>query len=91
MYEMAIKYVNIFHWKALQNLPKLGFWVWKYTIWQPCIYARVTFCLPEINSKIRMNTTGFSGTFDSALISPIVLLHAGTVRPSSLMQQSQVL
>jgi hypothetical protein len=24
--QMAIKYINIFHSKALQNLPKLGFW-----------------------------------------------------------------
>jgi hypothetical protein len=33
---MAIKYTNIFHCKTLQNLPKLGFLVWKYAIWQPC-------------------------------------------------------
>jgi hypothetical protein len=26
---MAIKYPNIYHSKALQNLPKLGFLVWK--------------------------------------------------------------
>jgi hypothetical protein len=36
---MVIEYLhihnNIFHSKALQNLPKLGLWVWKYTIWQP--------------------------------------------------------
>jgi hypothetical protein len=32
---MAIKYTNIVNWKTLQNLPKLGFWVWKCTIWQP--------------------------------------------------------
>jgi hypothetical protein len=31
---MAIKYTNIFHSKTFQNLPKLGFMVWKYTIWQ---------------------------------------------------------
>jgi hypothetical protein len=29
---MAIKYTNVFHFKALQNLTKLGFLVWKYTI-----------------------------------------------------------
>jgi hypothetical protein len=33
---MAIKYTNIFHSKTLQNLPKFGFLVLKYTIWQPC-------------------------------------------------------
>jgi hypothetical protein len=29
-------YTKIFHSKTLQNLPKLGFLVWKQTIWQPC-------------------------------------------------------
>jgi hypothetical protein len=28
--------INIFHCKTLQNLPKIGFWVRKQTIWQPC-------------------------------------------------------
>jgi hypothetical protein len=32
---MALKYTNIFHFKALQNWPKFGFFVWKYAIWQP--------------------------------------------------------
>jgi hypothetical protein len=36
IFQMAIKYTNFFHFKALQNVPKLEFWVWKYTIWQPC-------------------------------------------------------
>jgi hypothetical protein len=27
---MAVKYTNIFHSEALQKLPKLVFWVWKY-------------------------------------------------------------
>jgi hypothetical protein len=30
IYKMAIKYTIIFHCKTLQNLPKLGFLVWKY-------------------------------------------------------------
>jgi hypothetical protein len=34
---MAVKYTNIFHCKTLQNLPKFGFLVLKYTIWQPCL------------------------------------------------------
>jgi hypothetical protein len=34
MFQMAIVYANIFHSKALPNLPKLGFLVCKYTIWQ---------------------------------------------------------
>jgi hypothetical protein len=37
---LAIKYANLFHFKALQNLPKLGFLDWKDTIWQPCIQAK---------------------------------------------------
>jgi hypothetical protein len=41
IFQMAIctylNYTNIVHFKALQNLPKISFWGWKYTIWQPCI------------------------------------------------------
>jgi hypothetical protein len=32
---MGIKYTYIFHSKPIPNLPKLGFLVRKYTIWQP--------------------------------------------------------
>jgi hypothetical protein len=32
---MAIEYTNLAHSKTLQKLPKLGFWVSRYTIWQP--------------------------------------------------------
>jgi hypothetical protein len=35
--QMDIKFTNIFHCKTHQNLPKLGFLGWKYTIWQPCL------------------------------------------------------
>jgi hypothetical protein len=35
IYQMAIKYINIFHCNSLQNIPKVVFLVWKYTIWQP--------------------------------------------------------
>jgi hypothetical protein len=34
--KMVIEYTNLFHFQPLQNLPKLGFLVLKYTIWQPC-------------------------------------------------------
>jgi hypothetical protein len=34
-----MKYTNSFHYKTLQNLPKLGFLVWKKTIWHPCLLA----------------------------------------------------
>jgi hypothetical protein len=33
--KLSINYTNFFHCKTLQNLPKLGFLVWKYAIWQP--------------------------------------------------------
>jgi hypothetical protein len=34
--QKAIKYTNIFHFQALQNLPKFGFLaLCKNTIWQP--------------------------------------------------------
>jgi hypothetical protein len=42
-FEVVPKYINIIQSKALQNLPKLGFLVWKETIWQPC-----TQKIPEI-------------------------------------------
>jgi hypothetical protein len=32
---MAINHSKILHCKSLQNLPKFGFFVWKYAIWQP--------------------------------------------------------
>jgi hypothetical protein len=35
MDRMDIKYTNLFHCKTLQSLPKLGFLVWKQTIWHP--------------------------------------------------------
>jgi hypothetical protein len=34
--QMAIKYTNIFQYKTLQNLPKLGILFLNYTIRQPC-------------------------------------------------------
>jgi hypothetical protein len=39
---MDIKFTNIFHYKTLQNLPKLGIWVWNYTIWQPWLSVQKT-------------------------------------------------
>jgi hypothetical protein len=35
IFQMGITSTNIFHSKALQPLPSLGFLVWKWTIWQP--------------------------------------------------------
>jgi hypothetical protein len=47
---MAIKYINIFQSKALQNLLKLGFLVWKQTIWQPWLEEKYSgYLLRSIN------------------------------------------
>jgi hypothetical protein len=35
LFQMATKYTNIFYSKALQHVPYIRIWVWKYTIWQP--------------------------------------------------------
>jgi hypothetical protein len=35
MYQVSIKYTDIFQCKTLQNLPKFGYLFWKLTIWQP--------------------------------------------------------
>jgi hypothetical protein len=42
MYQMVVKYANIFHSNALQNIPKLELLVCKDTIWQPwvCLLRR---------------------------------------------------
>jgi hypothetical protein len=39
LFQIAIKCPNILHSKALQNLPKLGLSVSKYSIWQPWFQA----------------------------------------------------
>jgi hypothetical protein len=33
---MAKGNTNLLHSKALRKFPELGFWFWKYSIWQPC-------------------------------------------------------
>jgi hypothetical protein len=35
IYKMAIKYTNILKYKVFQNIPKSGYLLSKYTIWQP--------------------------------------------------------
>jgi hypothetical protein len=39
IFQMTTKYTDILLSKPLQNLPKLWFWVWKHTIWQPCCFV----------------------------------------------------
>jgi hypothetical protein len=64
IYQMAINYtkwqqirakghkIYIFHCKTLQNLPKSGFLVWKYIIWQPWMSASIrTEIFHRINRK----------------------------------------
>jgi hypothetical protein len=40
-----IIHINIFQSKALKNVRKSGFLVWKQTIWQPCVYVDVVFVM----------------------------------------------
>jgi hypothetical protein len=51
--QTAKKYTNIFNCKTLHNLPKLGFLVWKYTIWQPwqevIVVLQVQFLASRLN------------------------------------------
>jgi hypothetical protein len=40
-----------------KNIPKLGFLVWKYTIWQPCSWAMsqyfgLNFCRTQFDANI---------------------------------------
>jgi hypothetical protein len=42
-FQVTIKYTNIFHCKALQNLPKLGFLVWKYMYHLATLDGRRTY------------------------------------------------
>jgi hypothetical protein len=69
MYQVALKYTNIFHSKAFQNIPKLVFLYWKYTIWQPWstygVQNRpkiVTLTPVEIWLFRGANLTGLAGT-----------------------------
>jgi hypothetical protein len=55
---MDIKYTNIFLCKTLQNLPKFGFLVWKYTIWQPCGADFRHFVRKEKKTKERKRNNG---------------------------------
>jgi hypothetical protein len=40
-YQLPIKYTNVILCRTLQNLPKLGFLVRKYAIWQPSDSAKI--------------------------------------------------
>jgi hypothetical protein len=52
IYQIALQYQ--YHCKTLQNLPKLGFLVWKYAIWQPRSDQLFFFAVSE--SKFSITT-----------------------------------
>jgi hypothetical protein len=53
---MVIYYTNLFHYKTLKNLPKSGFLVWKFAIWQPCKFQAKT--LKILDEKIQVFVIG---------------------------------
>jgi hypothetical protein len=65
---MAIKYYYVFHCKTLQNLPKLGFLVWNYAIWQPW-YVEVRSSGLSSSSVCRTGLRLMASTFVSSPIS----------------------
>jgi hypothetical protein len=56
--QVSIKFTSIFHYKTLQNSPKFGFLVWKYTIWHPCSTERLENAAfpPILNLKTYIHT-----------------------------------
>jgi hypothetical protein len=67
IFKMAKECTKLFHSKALQNLPKLGFLVWKQTIWQPwfqpILHPPSQPSQPTIHQHL---TTGVHGKFVNA-------------------------
>jgi hypothetical protein len=53
------KNANIYHWNDLQNLGKLGFLVWKHTIWQPWFVAIFVHLKTKVTSK-KVTSSSFS-------------------------------
>jgi hypothetical protein len=48
-----LKYINILQSETVKSFPRLGFWVWKQTIWQPC--ARPKCCRMAEKSFLCVN------------------------------------
>jgi hypothetical protein len=66
--QIAIEYTNSFHCKTLQNLPNLGFLVWKYSIWQPCCKRdENSFCISASKRFQFFGPPDFSASFYSNL------------------------
>jgi hypothetical protein len=67
LFQTVVKYTIIFHSKTLQNIPKLGFLVLKWTIWQPCTYVqsgkRLLDCYWTLSIKTKLGKVEFSSFF----------------------------
>jgi hypothetical protein len=59
IFQIVIKYINIFQYKALQNLPKLVFLDWKETTWPPRILWKISYllCRPSCSKRFRSTQT----------------------------------
>jgi hypothetical protein len=69
IFQMDIEYTNLFHSKTLQNLPKMGFWVWKYTIWQTWqIYVAINSKARAMHFVGRSVDEAFFTTFENELV-----------------------
>jgi hypothetical protein len=80
IYQMAIKYTNNIHCNTLQNLPKLGFLVWKYSIWQSWrAFDRLTDFSKQVSLRLNFLTQRIKAeTFKSlnvAFCSDPLLVH----------------
>jgi hypothetical protein len=78
---MAIKYTNIVHFKALQNLPELGFLVWNYTIWQP--WTRV----PIFGHFRRAMPSASSASTNSQVLANNLFRDGENKKPSGLKRE----
>jgi hypothetical protein len=63
IFQMVKKYTNIFHSNAFQNLPKLRFWAWIKTIWQPCSNVRKDNLIQACSLKIIYERFVRTGSF----------------------------
>jgi hypothetical protein len=59
LFQMTTECTNIFHSKALKNLPKFEFFDRKYTIWQPWTFLKA---LPFFSKLFRLSSTQFYRT-----------------------------
>jgi hypothetical protein len=68
---MAIKFANIFNCETLQNLPKMGFLVWKYTTWQPWFWNEfLSLCTGNIHAWLTLAHSALAQSFCPA---PLVM------------------